>query len=233
MNEFLEKEPALPPETIEPLDREVWEGISIKLLGLDAEERFDTLDRLEIDPAHFDASEVHWCDEMMREIVAGDRTAAERYGARCAEELERRKQAGPEAHATSVEGPRPGPGEELRAPLAPPGNEVPTFMQGGLPEPVLVARAPAGPAPPAIVSRPGAGATMALDTTSLGGASVGRTMPFVAPKPGDLPIARTPAAAAPRPHDQVDPLDRTAETPDAINPGPVLPFTATNEKEGK
>ena len=222
----------------ELLDREIWEGLSVELIGLDAETRLDALERHEVDPEVYSASERHWIDAMMDEIMAGDPSRAEHYGLRCSEELARRKSAAPDEAGDAAETPRvaraPADGP---AAVAARGDEVPTYLRaplgvssvsGATPLPV----APPPVAAPAMVKRP-LGSTGALETTATGVAAPRPTMPFVPQAPGAPPPV---AAAASRPATKPaegdgDQLDRTLEAPDAVLGGPVLPFAA-NKKEG-
>ncbi|HEY4120280.1 MAG TPA: hypothetical protein VGM56_20585 [Byssovorax sp.] len=119
-----------------------WEAISVRLLGCTPEAKVEALDELDVDVADYDASEARWSAAMLEQIVAGDYEGAKAYGAKCAEELERRKRAA----AVSEE---PDPSETLEMPLPRITDEPLPFHAGTSPlQSAPASPPPAAPAPP-------------------------------------------------------------------------------------
>ena len=156
---------AVPGET--EIDFETWADLSARMLKLDQEGRFDFLEEQEIDPADFARAEQRWVTALSDDLSAEKMDRVDLYAARCAAEMQRRKEMKSEPAAKVVDVPvpikalvpakspavlAPAPAKEIIAPFA--ASPVAFFAVESpmAPPPPLVVSAPAlMSAPPAVV----------------------------------------------------------------------------------
>lgn len=168
-----------------PLPFERWAELSARLLKRSRDERLDILEEHEVDPLEWDRSERHWVAQLADDLDRGDEDRADRYAARCAEEM-RRREGKPDETV-------PAEPAITAPPVAPPPLEPPRVAPPPL-EPPLVAPpplvTPPPSAPPPIVSKPVIDSTMQPLVMPI----PGRVLPF-----GDKPSLDLSKPSPPQP----------------------------------
>lgn len=135
------------------MDFETWAALSARLLKLDQEARFDLLEERQLDPADFARAEERWVMALSDDLSAEKMARVDFYAARCAGEMQRRR----EAKEAPVVAPAPVPvSTPLAAAPAPvamtPSDVVVPFAAP--PAPLLAVAQPAMPPPPRFVAIP-------------------------------------------------------------------------------
>lgn len=115
---------------------DVWAEVSARLLRLAPDERADVLDALGVDQDAWTPADAHWTAALASDVAAGRTDRATQYGARCADELRRRRAAAPRTGAV-------GAGD---APLPDATSDVVPVLASRPPLP-FCGGAPADPAP--------------------------------------------------------------------------------------
>lgn len=139
------------------IDFETWADLSARMLKLDQEARFDLLEEREIDPADFARAEQRWVMALSDDLSAEKMDRVDLYAARCAAEMQRRKEAKSEQAAVVVEAPAPikavAPSEPAVAPAPVAAKEVVAPFVAP-PVAFFTAEPPMRVAPPFVVAAP-------------------------------------------------------------------------------
>ena len=142
------------------IDFEAWADLSARMLKLDQEARFDLLEEREIDPTDFMRAEQRWVMALSDDLSAEKMDRVDLYAARCAAEMQRRKEAKlePTAVVVDVEALAPimkalAPIEPAAVPASVPAKEaVAPFVAP--PVALFTAEPPMRAAPPFVVAAP-------------------------------------------------------------------------------
>ncbi len=140
------------------IDFETWADLSARMLKLDQEARFDLLEEREIDPGDFARAEQRWVTALSDDLSAEKMDRVDLYAARCAAEMQRRKepreQPATVAVKATVEVTAPAPIEVARPPAPAPEEKESVAPFVGAPVSFFAMESPMTPAPPWIVSAP-------------------------------------------------------------------------------
>ncbi len=139
---------AAPGET--EIDFETWADLSARLLKLDQEARFDFLEEREIDPGDYARAEERWVMALSDDLSAERMDRVDIYAARCAAEMQRRKETKQQTPAVAAEAPAPTPLETPAEPAPVPAREIAAPFLA----PPVAFFAVETPTPAVIVSRP-------------------------------------------------------------------------------